>query len=319
MNLNRTTFTGLVLFVSALALSACKPVPLTAPNEATMTIQANPQSIAVIGGASTITATLFKAAGDGGGTVADGTQIFFTTSLGAIEERVATENGIARATLQSNGRAGQATVTASSGSLSAQTVTVEIGAGDAGELVITVVANPSLLGPADFTSEIVATVTDNRGNLLPDVIVIFSTDAGTMASQGSILRTNASGQAFDRLTLLDDGTTSATVTVTSGASSGTVIVSRAVFDPPLIDFVAPSSGTKDSSLTVTIGGQKFQPGATVSFGVGIAIDVITFVNAETLSVKITIDPTTTSGPRDVIVTNPDNGTDTLTDAFRVFD
>ena len=104
MNLNRTTLTGLVLFVSALALSACKPVPLTAPNEATMTIQANPQSIAIIGGASTITATVFKAVTDGGGTVADGTQIFFTTSLGVIEERVATENGIARANLQSNGR-----------------------------------------------------------------------------------------------------------------------------------------------------------------------------------------------------------------------
>ncbi len=34
MNLNQTTFTGFVLVVSALALSACKPVPLTAPGGA---------------------------------------------------------------------------------------------------------------------------------------------------------------------------------------------------------------------------------------------------------------------------------------------
>jgi hypothetical protein len=316
MKLNQPIFKGLLLFLSAWTLVVCQAVPLTAPGGATMAIQANPLSIPAVGGTSTITVTAFKGADDGGGTVADGTQIFFTTNLGVIVERAATTNGIARAALQSDGRAGQATVTASSGALEAQSVTVEVGAGGDGD-VITVVANPALLGPFDFTSDIVATVTDSRGNPAPNVPVIFSTDAGTMASQGAVLRTNANGQAFDRLTFLDDGTTSATVTVSSGALSGTVEVSRAVFDPPLVDFVSPSSGNPSQSLTITVGGQKFQPGATVSFGVGIRIDVITFVNAQTLSVELTVDPGASSGSRDVTVTNPDNGTDTLAGAFRV--
>ncbi len=315
---NQTTIKTLFLVATTLTLTTCRAVPLTAPNNATMTIQANPLSIPAVGGTSTITVTAFKASSDGGGTVTNGTQIFFTTDLGVIVERVATTNGIARATLQSDGRAGQATVVASSGTLEAQTVTVEIGAGDAGELVITVVANPSLLGPFDFTSEIVATVTDNRGNLLPGVPVIFSTDAGAMTSQGAVLRTNASGQSFDRLTLTDDGTETATVTVTSGSTTGAVVVSRAVFDDPIIDFVSPSTGSKGAGLTVTIGGQNFQAGATVSFGAGISVEQITFVNSETLLADIAINAGAATGDRSVIVTNPDGGSgESLADAFRV--
>ena len=88
MNLRNTSLFGLAL-LTIISVAACKAVPLTAPNEAAMTIVANPQSIAAVGGRSTITATVFKAARDGGGTVADGTQIFFTSNLGIIEERVA--------------------------------------------------------------------------------------------------------------------------------------------------------------------------------------------------------------------------------------
>jgi len=311
-------FLGLIVLVtSGVTLTTCNPVPLTAPNEATIAVQANPKSIPAVGGASTITATVFKAAGDGGGTVADGTQVFFTTDIGIIEERVATRNGIARATLQSTGRAGQATVTASSGAVAAQTVTVEIGAGTGGELTITVVANPSLLGPADFTSDIVATVTDDRGNFIPDVPIIFSTNAGSLASQGAVVRTNANGQAFDRLTLLDDTTTTISVTATSGSSSGSVDITRADFAAPIIDFVSPSSGNKGQTRTITIGGQNFQPGSTVSFGVGIGIDVVTFINSETLEAVITIDGTASSGSRDVRVTNPDGDSGTLTGGFTV--
>lgn len=317
MSLRKTIFVGVALFVTAFGLSTCDPVPLTAPNEATMNLQANPLSIPAVDGASTITATVFKAASDGGGTVTDGTQIFFTTTLGIIEERVATVNGVARGTLRSNGRSGQATVTASSGTLEAQTVTVEIGAGDEGDLVITVVATPSVLGPFDLTSEITATVTDNRGNPIADAPIIFSTTGGTLASAGSVLRTNAQGQAFDRLTFSDDGTDSATVTATSGTSSGSTTVTRGTFDAPIIDFVSPSTGSGGSQLTVTIGGQNFQAGATVSFGTGIAIREVTFVNSETLLADIAINPGATVGSRTVIVTNPDGNSGSLADAFTV--
>ncbi len=221
------------------------------------------------------------------------------------------ENGIAKATLQSDGRSGTATVTAASGGgITAVTTTVEVGAGTSGDLVITVTANPATLGPSDFTSEIVATVTDNRGNFLADVPVIFSTSAGALASQGSVLTTNANGQAFDRLTLLDDQG-DATVTVTSGSSTGSVSVTRGTFRVPLIDSIAPSVGAPGSSLTIKINGQKFQPGATVSFGDGIAINDVGFVNAETLRAAITISPAASEGARTVTVTNPDGGSGTF--------
>jgi PKD domain len=307
----------LAFYALAYLLSGCGgAVPLTAPDGATLSIQANPKSIPAVGGTSTITVVGFKSAGDGGGTLSDGTQVFFTTDLGVIEERVAMENGIARATLQSDGRSGTATVTAVSGTITALTTTVEIGAGASGDIVITVTANPSTLGPNDFTSEIVATVTDNRGNFLADVPVIFSTSSGALASQGSVLRTNVNGQAFDRLTLLDDQG-DATVTVTSGSASGSASVTRGTFRDPQIDSVAPSSGTRGASLTAKITGQKFQPGATVSFGDGIGIDDVTFVNAETLLVDITITAGAATGSRTVTVTNPDGGSGTLSSAFDV--
>jgi hypothetical protein len=103
------------------------------------------------------------------------------------------------------------------------------------------------------------------------VPVIFSTSSGTLASKGSVLRTNASGQAFDRLTLLDDSD-QATVTVTSGQISETVEVVRGDFGEPLIDSVSPATGTRGASLSVTLTGQNFQQGATASFGEGIGID-----------------------------------------------
>ena len=74
MNLRNTSFFGLAV-LTVMSVAACTAVPLTAPNEATMTIVANPQSIAAVGGASTITATQIKAQRDGGGTVANGTKI----------------------------------------------------------------------------------------------------------------------------------------------------------------------------------------------------------------------------------------------------
>lgn len=312
-------------------------VPLTAPDGATLTIEANPRSISAVGGRSTITVIGFKSTEDGGGTLPDGTQIFFTTNLGVIEERVAMHNGIAKATLQSDGRAGTATINAISGGASASSgsgtggtggtggtaaasgsVTVQIGAGPEGDIVVTVTANPTTLGPTDFTSEIVATLTDNNGNPLPDVPVIFSTTAGQLASQSSVLRTNVKGQAFDRLTLLDDAEGGATVTVTSGTATGSVDVTRGTFALPIIDSVFPSSGTRGASLTVTLTGQKFQPGASVSFGNGIAVKDVTFINAETLLVDITISGSAaTDNARTVTVTNPDGGSGTLSSAFVV--
>jgi hypothetical protein len=132
------------------------------------------------------------------------------------------------------------------------------------------------------------------------------------------LRTNALGQATDRLTLLNE--TSATVTAFSGAvTSNAVTVNRGTAVEPIVNSVRPSSGAPGDTLTVTINGANFQPGATASFGQGIAVNSVTFVNSGTLRANITIDPSaqiTTAG-RTVTVTNPDGGSGSLPDAFLV--
>ena len=303
-----------VLIVAVLTLVQCTAVPLTAPGGATFTITANPTSIPAVGGTSTITIVMFKAAEDGGGTVADGTQIFLTTNLGIIEERVATTIGIARATLQSNGRAGTATITAAPGTVTAGPVMVEVGAG----ITILLTANPPTVSPPGFTSEIIATVFDAENNRVADVPIIFTASAGALASQGASLRTNASGQAFDRLTLLSEA--SASVTAFSGAvASAAVTVNRGTIPGPNVTSISPTSGEPGETLNVTINGLNFQPGAVVSFGEGISVNSVRFDSSNQLVANITIDSDiqNTSASRTVTVTNPDGTSGSLSGAFRI--
>ena len=304
-------------FAAAVFMYCGGGVPLTAPTGAELSIVANPTTIPVVNGISTVTVTGFKSADDGGGPLTNGTQIFFTTNVGLIDEQVEMRNGIAKAQLQSNGRAGSATVEARSGAGITATLANPVLIGNAGNINITVTANPATASRPDFTSDIVATVFDNDNNRLPDMPLIFSTSAGSLASQGSILTTNMNGQAFDRLTLIDE--TSATVTVSSGTASGSVSIGRGVGPDPIVASVFPSAGAPGQSLTVTITGLNFQSGAAVSFGQGISVNGVQFVNSTTLVVSITIDPnarTETTG-RTVTVTNPDGGSGSLADAFRV--
>lgn len=310
---------GLVIAAAAalVTLAVCEKVPLTATEGSTLSISANPTAISAIGGVSTITVTGFKSAEDGGGPLPNGTQIFFTTNVGTIEERVAMENGVARGNLRADGRAGLANVVARSGAGIEATLDTPVLIGNAEGINILVTANPATVGPPDFTSTIVATVFDNSNNALSDVPVVFSTNAGALASNGSILRTNQLGQATDRLTLENES--SATVTVTSGAVSASVTVTRGTVFNPIVNSVFPSSGQRGQTLNVTITGLNFEPGASVSFGQGIAINSVNFVSSTQLVANITIDQNArieTQG-RTVTVTNPDGSSGSLSDAFLV--
>lgn len=313
--------TWLILVLASLAgaqLTVCGgQVPLTASSGAELSIIANPTSIPVIDGVSTITVTGFKSVDDGGGTLSNGTQIFFTTNVGIIEERVEMKNGIARGFLRSNGRAGLATIDARSGSGITATLANPVLVGNATGINIVVTANPASPEPPGFTSQIVATVFDNDNNRMPAVPLIFSTSAGAMASAGSILTTNANGQAMDTLTLIHE--TSATVTVSSGAVTGSVTVGRGTAPVPIVTSVFPASGAPGETLNVSITGANFQPGAIVSFGQGVAVNSVTFINSTSLQVDITIDTNVrqeTAG-RTVTVTNPDGTSGSLSDAFRI--
>ena len=305
----------LVCVAALFSLSQCEKVPLTATEGSTLFITANPTAIPAIGGVSTITVTGFKRVEDGGGPLPNGTQIFFTTNVGLIEERVAMENGVARGYLRGDGRAGLAAVAARSGAGIEATLATPVLVGNATGINILVTANPATVGPPDFTSNILATVFDNDNNPLSNVPLVFSTSAGALASNGSILRTNELGQASDRLTLENEQ--SATVTATSGTVNATTTVTRGTSIAPIVSSVSPTIVDRDTTVNVTISGLNFQPGAVVSFGEGVAVNAVNFVNSTTLVATITTNTSATTGTRTVTVTNPDGQSGTLAGVFRV--
>src|SRR5881296_3284392 len=86
---------------------------------------------------------------------------------------------------------------------------------------------------------------------------------------------------------------------------------------PIIAGVSPKRGTLGTSLTVTVNGINFQPGATASFGADITVTSMTVVSSTQLSVALAIAATANPGPRDVTVTNPGGQTATRVGGFTV--
>jgi hypothetical protein len=82
-------------------------------------------------------------------------------------------------------------------------------------------------------------------------------------------------------------------------------------NPPSVDSVDPDEGSTAGGTPVTISGSDFQDGATVTIGGSDATDVA-FVNDGELTA---VTPSGVAGAADVVVTNPDDQTGTLTDGF----
>lgn len=94
--------------------------------------------------------------------------------------------------------------------------------------------------------------------------------------------------------------------------TGTVTATNAfTFDPiPAVTSLSPNNGTTAGGTSVTINGANFQNGATVNFG-GTAV-AVTFNSSTQLTVA---SPAHATGAVSVVVTNPDTGSGTKTNAF----
>jgi len=116
-----------------------------------------------------------------------------------------------------------------------------------------------------------------------------------------------------RHTLTGDGNAS------NDAATTTVTVDEPTAPTPAPTVLScdPSSGARKDKLTVSVLGADFQDGATVSFGVGIAVRGVTFVGSGQLDASLRIGPRAPLGPRDVTVTNPDGQSGTATACFTV--
>ena len=188
------------LGLAFISLASCEEAPLTAPNGSSIFLQANPGFVIANGGISVVTAAVTEPAGT---FVPDGTEVFFFTTLGRVDQSGKTVRGIARVNFVSDSRSGRATVTAISGQAPGGTnPRVEIAIGSALPTRVIVGADPQRL-TTQRNSRIVATVFDEFGNPVQNVPVSFSIDGSlveeTLDSGGALIFTNSNGQATDTL------------------------------------------------------------------------------------------------------------------------
>jgi adhesin/invasin len=250
--------------IAALVCISCDRVPLLAPTNSTVTIDAQSRVLPT-GGSTEVTATVLES---GGTPVQNGTVVRFTTSLGRLDPVEAqTRNGVAVTTFlagndsgiaevraTSGGAGGATTTTPGSGSTPGTTTTtnsniVQIAVGGAAIDAVTLRANPANVPSSGGTVTLIATVTGTNGRLLQGIPVNFSPTRGTLSSSSAL--SDASGNAT--VTLTTSGETE--VTATAGSKTSTAVKITALVAPAV-------------SLTCAIGNENCSAatiGQTVTF------------------------------------------------------
>lgn len=191
--MNRVSGALATLGFSLLALlTSCSQAPNVASGGSHLFLTADPPQINV-DGTSTLTVS---GTDDGGAPLPDGTVISFRVDQAGrvAPSPVHLQGGQAVSTFYAVNFAGDVTVTASSGSVEANT-TITIA--DTRNKNVFVSAEPAALPVGGGTSIISAIVTDESGKALKGVGVQFSTTAGTLQSAGRVIQTNGNGLAAD--------------------------------------------------------------------------------------------------------------------------
>jgi hypothetical protein len=234
-----TMFTRIIYSLGVLAILvaiSCDRVPLLAPTNSTVTLDAGSRVLET-GGSTSVSAMVIEQSGT---PVQNGTTVRFTTTLGRVDPAEAqTRNGIATTTFfagndsgiaevraTSGGAGGSSTTTPSTGdngnngSTTTTTTTnsnvVLISVGSAAVDTVTVRANPSSVSTsAGATVTVIATVVGTAGRLLPNIPVSFSASRGTLSATTAM--TDAQGEA--RVTLNTNGDTD--ISVAAGTKTAT--------------------------------------------------------------------------------------------------
>jgi hypothetical protein len=234
----RITFSlGVLLLIAA---TSCDKVPLLAPTNSTVTIDAQSRVVPT-GGSTSVTAMVIESSGT---PVQNGTTVRFTTTLGRVDPAEAqTRNGMATTTFFAGNDSGIAEVRATSGGAGGSGTTtppstgngdgtttpptttsstsnvVQIAVGSGAVDTVTVRANPSTVSTgAGGTVSVIATVVGTGGRLLSGIPVSFSASRGTLSS--TTATTDAQGEA--RVMLTTNGDTD--ITVAAGTKTATAKV-----------------------------------------------------------------------------------------------
>lgn len=232
------------LGLTAVLAVACDTVPLTAPGSSTVTITT---AASADGQSTAVTATILE---PGGTPVQDGTTVRFSSSLGRMDPVEAqTKNSVATSRFISNGDSGEATITVSSGSATAN---VKFNIGLALIDSVSVRASAGSVPATGGTVTVTARVTATGGAAASGVPVTFSTTAGSLSSGREV--TDGTGEASTRLTT----DANATVTATAGTKSGTVAIQA------LNPVATPTITVAGVGSTANSAGQLFTFTATVA-------------------------------------------------------
>ncbi|HYN19510.1 MAG TPA: PKD domain-containing protein [Thermoanaerobaculia bacterium] len=223
---------GLLSLVLLLPSIGCDKATPVAPGGSILAISASPLRIG-LRGSSTITILGRKPDGQ---PLNQGTEVRLTATLGSIDSIVTMDrNGEARATFRSDGRQGNAKITATTGSGSGGTstgtgtdgtgstsgplqATVEVQVGDTAKSIV-LQPTPTTIPEIGGTIQLLATVRDASGQPLPNQGVNFTTDVGRLSSRGAIVQTNGNGQARDTLNVAREDLAGNVSTISVGAQT----------------------------------------------------------------------------------------------------
>ncbi len=267
----------------------------------TLTLAAYP-TILTVDDSSTLTATITDQYSN---TVADGTVVTFTTSLGEVGSESVTKtttSGVTTATLTSL-LPGTAAITATAGSAS-DNATVVFNAGL--PYTVTLEAYPTSIPVAGYTSALTATVVDQYNNNVSDgTPVTFTTSLGILGSD-MVTKTTTGGVATAVLTSPDTVGT-AFITATADSKVGTATVEFTPLSPYTLTLVAyPTDLTvvDTSTLSATV---KDQYDNNVADGT-----VVTFTTSLGEVGSESVTKTTTSGVAIAELSSQVPGTATIT-------
>jgi hypothetical protein len=96
-----------------------------------------------------------------------------------------------------------------------------------------------------------------------------------------------------------------------GSLSNEVSASPYAFAAPTVTSISPNTGSTAGNTSVTLTGTGFQSGATITIG-GVSATNVVFMSDTSIIAKT---PSGSAGAKDVVLTNPDSQTGTLTGGF----
>ncbi len=227
---------------------------------------------------------------------------------GAFQTRIVNSDGAGLASapiFQANSVAGTYTVVATTPNGGVANFTLTNTASTPSTITFLSGGNQSATVSTNFAAPLRAVVRDAFENPVSNVSVTFAAPSGSVPSAnfaGNTTATNASGVAQITPTANGrPGTYSVTATVFGGAAPAVFSLRNTPSaTAPRITGFTPNTAPAGNAATVTITGQNFTAGATVTFG-GTAATTVTSVTATSITATA---PALGAGTVNIVVTNP---------------